>query len=352
MDHYNMLGIARGASAKEIKTAFRSLAKRYHPDKNPQDPQAEERFKNITEAYIVLSDSTKKAKYDLVLKYGHSPKSAYSSARRTQYYRRKYRPYRRREKVVYSRKAYFLATLTVLGILAFVILFPLGLLKFNGDKEFEEALRHLSENNYPLAAESLKKSIMPFSAQNYRSYLLLSEVMVYQLNQCDQALEYIEKGIQSTDFDTQKAKLSYLQGKCLKKQERFELARQSFENAISQDVHIDSAYYELGELNTYVFKDYQRALHFFDQLISINHNYVDAFFGKAYCHQQLTQHKEAIENYTLFLKIYPGEGMVYYLRSISEVAVGDSIQACQDLNQAKALGINGAQPLLDIHCKD
>ena len=63
-DYYDILGIDRRASEKEIKQSFRRLARRWHPDVNPHDEQAEERFKEINEAYEVLSDPQKRAKYD------------------------------------------------------------------------------------------------------------------------------------------------------------------------------------------------------------------------------------------------------------------------------------------------
>jgi curved DNA-binding protein len=63
-DYYKTLGVARGADEKEIKKAFRKLAQQYHPDKNPGDKAAEARFKDINEAYTVLSDPDKRAKYD------------------------------------------------------------------------------------------------------------------------------------------------------------------------------------------------------------------------------------------------------------------------------------------------
>ena len=63
-DYYQTLGVGRNADEKEIKKAFRKLAQQYHPDKNPGDKSAEAKFKEINEAYTVLSDADKRAKYD------------------------------------------------------------------------------------------------------------------------------------------------------------------------------------------------------------------------------------------------------------------------------------------------
>ena len=68
-DYYEVLGIAKGASDDEIKKAYRKLAKKYHPDLNPGDKAAESKFKEVNEAYAVLSDPDKKTKYD---QFGHA----------------------------------------------------------------------------------------------------------------------------------------------------------------------------------------------------------------------------------------------------------------------------------------
>ena len=67
-DYYEVLGVAKEASASEIKKAYRKLALKYHPDQNPDDKEAETRFKEAAEAYDVLADDDKRQRYD---QFGH-----------------------------------------------------------------------------------------------------------------------------------------------------------------------------------------------------------------------------------------------------------------------------------------
>ena len=76
-DYYEVLGVARGATDQELKSAYRKLAHQYHPDKNQADPAAEEKFKEAAEAYAVLSDVDQRGRYD---RFGHAGVSSTAGA--------------------------------------------------------------------------------------------------------------------------------------------------------------------------------------------------------------------------------------------------------------------------------
>lgn len=90
-DYYEVLGVKKGATNDEIKKAYRKLAMEFHPDKNPDDKVAEERFKEANEANDVLSDETKRAKYD---QHGHGFEHQ-AQSRRNRYANRGYTPQQR-----------------------------------------------------------------------------------------------------------------------------------------------------------------------------------------------------------------------------------------------------------------
>ena len=69
VDYYETLGVSREADGKELKSAFRKLAMKFHPDRNPDEPDAEQSFKELNEAYEVLKNSEKRAAYD---RFGHA----------------------------------------------------------------------------------------------------------------------------------------------------------------------------------------------------------------------------------------------------------------------------------------
>lgn len=115
VNYYHVLGLSENASPEEIKAAFKRLAVRYHPDKHPDRPEMEEKFKEINQAHQILSDPYEKARFDLKLKYqqfSHSQSRPYTYTRSTPGYRPNPRYYR--TKVDYRKNA--IATAYAFGI--------------------------------------------------------------------------------------------------------------------------------------------------------------------------------------------------------------------------------------------
>jgi curved DNA-binding protein CbpA len=125
IDYYSILGISRFSSAEEIKLAYRALAKKYHPDLNPGNIKAEERFKEISRAYDTLCDPVERKKYDLKLTYGTTfvrPTANEKNDLQRDYLKRraftKHQERRRKEEARSKRKAVYLMVCVILVFFA------------------------------------------------------------------------------------------------------------------------------------------------------------------------------------------------------------------------------------------
>jgi len=115
-DFYEILSIPKSADSSTIKTAYKKLAVRYHPDKNQNNVEAEDKFKQVNEAYQTLSDPIKKANYDYLLTYGFEPPVVTQNTSNT-------RAYYKAEKVrPIPRKLNFLYLYIFIGFALFILL--------------------------------------------------------------------------------------------------------------------------------------------------------------------------------------------------------------------------------------
>jgi curved DNA-binding protein CbpA len=164
-DHYKTLGLNRLASAEEIKVAYRTLAKRYHPDLNPGNARAEEKFKEVNFAYETLSDPLERKRYDFKLMYGGT--AAYASATpagttqekedpaREEAKRKAYERYverKRTEAIVYKRRAMYAS-------ICIIIVIIIGLNAPSEKTQREERMQKFLDKNRNefLQAEQIKR---------------------------------------------------------------------------------------------------------------------------------------------------------------------------------------------------
>jgi tetratricopeptide (TPR) repeat protein len=203
-DYYEILGVSRQASSQEIKSSFKKLALLYHPDRNPGNPSAEDKFKQINEAYQVLSDSNNKLIYDLKLNGQYIPQAPVYpeyEPRERRGYRYQQRPpeaYQPRFTKEQIRKVYIVGTLFFVGMFIFSFFLYTFMNKKTAVMHYEQALVYAAENKLYVAMSELNKAIY-FNDEYAEAYQKRGELQLiagpnYQLAYADfnDAINYAE----------------------------------------------------------------------------------------------------------------------------------------------------------------
>lgn len=357
-DYYKILEVKPSASMEEIKLAYRKLAKQYHPDRNQGNPAAEEKFKQITEAYEMLSNTSKRAIYDFssdgIYAQPWVNTYTYQDENDTFTYKNKKKrhPFQGKQK-----KGLFGITNKVVRVFvlsAIIILIGVaGLLgiRIYANYQFNTGLKQYEAKQYILALQNIEQSLDLFGSKNPQAYLLVSKILIDEYKNYTRALGYINKGLNIKADEAITAKLYYLKGKCLKNLNQFKSAYTSFKLAAIMELPSDSLHFELAELNCFVFNKYEDAIENFSALIDINPNFSDAYLGRAYSFQKLEEHKKAIEDANMYIALNDQDGSGYYLKAVSEAALNKKKAACEALRKAIALGANDSEGLMNKVCK-
>ena len=300
-DHYQILGISDQATAIEIRAAFKKLAVLYHPDKNPGRPDMEERFKEINEAYQVLSNPYQKARYDLIRSFGTAE---------TQY---TYRPapppppqytYRRRHvapEIDYAEN--WKATLYAFGftfIVALVVMTVIGIKSiYDGIKEeeriakrwknFEKAQKMYATGNldstfYLINQMGVLDQEKEFDMIFFRE-TVISETQrfgeaSFNNGQYADAIYFLEMLNKHTNIKKPELKevlaLAYLNTG------NSELAVYEFTQLLLQNYKKTFVFVHLAEIHRDTYGDYEKALFFFEQANISAKKYYEGVYGKAY----------------------------------------------------------------------
>lgn len=397
LDYYQVLGVNRDADLSEIKTAYKKLALKYHPDKNPNNPAAEEYFKHVNTAYQTLSDAYKKASYDLMLNY--------SAERASQSQNVSQSPYRRhpqsQERSVYDRygkfswknapnykkaPAYIIdknylkiqaLTLLTVFILASIIM---GAYKLNNYYEEQELLEIQKQNE--LAVQNAKRLFdsgkyiqaineitrlireqpiehMFYEAkENMISSLSKSAIVEFKQEKFSEAIVHLEvlreyqKPMRISTWEML-ATAYYTLEEYRKAVHAYEYILMREENNIELIMKIGDIY--LDKLNMtekawdyytearYKFKEFQNnsygeAFELVVPLTNFTEEYFQMFYKRGKLNIELEKYEEAVHDFNWAISIRPSYGEPYYLRAICRSGMGNNNRGCDDLSKATENG--------------
>lgn len=390
-DYYEVLGISRGATQHEIRTAYKRLAKLYHPDRNPGNIQAEESFKTVNEAYHVLCNPVKKADYDLRL-YGLAltfyEQPDWEQIKQDRYYRWK-RAQENRYKIdanYFKIQGLAFLVFIIIGGFCFTVIHTahyyvrkqqLAEFRANTQKlkkatglfdqgKFSDAFLLIDtigsqsplDYRYGFAKDSLidelrKKADQEFNAQNFES-----AIEHYKI------LKEVEHPVRSETLQNLSMCQYYLGN--------YEGSVQALKHLHNQDPYNLALIYQIGMINLEKLNNPEEALHYFTlgkklfkqnlsevygRAFQIVMNPVDApdiyyhiFLGRAQANMRLKQYRESITdcNWAVFLR--RDQSQPYYYRALAKINRKEYNSVCEDITMAERLGMSNLERLHGTHC--
>jgi pentatricopeptide repeat protein len=352
-NHYQVLGVPRHASLDSIKKAYKTLAKKYHPDINPGSKFYEDHFKKVTAAYAILSDPTKRQQYDIKLHHAeHPPVSRPTQARPAA----QQRP--RRTATVQAQASIKIGipskqNLIIIGVILLFI--------FGGYTLYNVMNRLASDNHYELGLECEQKrdyaGAMYYYQQgiemdnsNYKIQEHLANILVAARPEFKesylQAAHLYASVLQhmKEDKDTVLYKLS----QCYIELDEYDKALVALEEI--KPSFNDTTILLKGEC--YVKnKQWDNALAMFDEFMS-KHSYSDLAHQKAgYAHYKNVEFEKAKEHLDKAILINPSNGANYYVRGLVAIATADTIDACSDFETSYELQYEGADRAVYKFCQ-
>ncbi|HEY4651080.1 MAG TPA: DnaJ domain-containing protein [Pontibacter sp.] len=357
---YTVLGITPAATPQEVKLAYKKLAIKYHPDKNPGNKVAEDRFKLVNNAYQVLSNPGKRARYDLKLQYLHERQRA---VQQQAYYNERYRYTRepapvserhyrpiRTEHRKFSRKDFYITLAFVGGILLFSLLLKIVMDHIAGEDKYKTALTYIADGKYSSAHRMLSDAIhfKPEHAAAYkeRGRLELNVFEDYEaaLQDFNQAIAYEEKPSADVYLMRGISKqhlASYLQ------------AEADLTKAIDLNGKLWDAYLARGEVRLFYLQKYKPALSDLSTYLRYGTDHekrVSALTYRGFGYFKIEAYKLSEHDYRRALTLDKESGRVHYLMGRTKIELQEPDSACTYFYKAYELGYSAALLELRANC--
>ncbi|MHA6248672.1 J domain-containing protein [Pontibacter sp. CAU 1760] len=360
---YSVLGVSPDASAKEVKTAYKQLAIKYHPDKNPGNARAEELFKLVNTAYQTLSNPGKRARYDMRLQLQrdqqrvamHPPHQPYNQ--RYAYTRQPAgvteRHYKKRgpKPNRFSRKDWYITLGFVTGVLFFSMLLKFTMDHVTGQDKYKTAVTYIDDGKYSSAHRLLTDAIqfMPDNAAAYRARAGI-ELDFYENYKA--ALQDLNQAIALRE--TPSAQDYYMRGRCYQQLQQYQRAEQDLTKALQLDPTLWPAHMVRGEVRLFYLQKLQPAIQ--DFTVYLTHSpegtvQVPALTYRGFGYFKAGQYELSERDYKAALVQDHENGRVHYLLGKLELVQQQEDSACVNFSRAYQLGYSAALQELRTNCK-
>ena len=359
-NYYTILGVSASATAKEIKVAYKALAIQYHPDKHQGNTYFEDKFKQVNEAYQVLSNPQKRASYDLKLQYLLQLKLRQQAQVQQQYQyqgpvRRpasvSERHYRSIPKSQFLRKDYYIVAAIFGGVIIFSLFLKLVMDHVTALDRYKEALTCIEQEKWSSAHMLLTEAIhfKPKYAEAYfkRAYLEMVVSRDYPA-----ALSDLDASISYTENIT--PQMYYLRGKCYQAMGNNFGAEADLSQAIINDKRFALAYYDRGMVRAVSLNKFPEAItdftQYFKHSLPNEEMRKNALYYRGFCYYLTQQNQKALQDYRQVLQQDPRNARIYFLIGKAQIEMDSTAAACTNFSRSFGLGYQAAFGDMQRHC--
>ncbi len=350
-DYYQILGISPDATSGQIKVAYRRLALKYHPDHNPNDLLAEQKFVKIAEAYEVLSNPIKRSRYDngIAIDFEDNNSEEFRQAKRPPphfYYN--FKP----EKKTYARSDYIKASVAVAIMLIIAVVVPIYLLQITSDKYYNLAISNYFQRRYYSALHNIDLSIKDLSSNNDEACALASVILVHKLEKYDFALRYIEKGLGYDPEDSLVSEFQYLKGICYSEKSMPDEALEAFGKVKNYSATYDSSRYRSAAILLFTKTKLDSAETLLNDLVSRNQKNYGADYMRGIVYEKKSEPEKARDIFYNLVDKPFNQAAVFYHLAKSEINLNLMDSACVHLKIASDHNLLEAKQLMSLYCKE
>ncbi|MCC5944453.1 MAG: DnaJ domain-containing protein [Bernardetiaceae bacterium] len=364
-NYYQILGINEEATTEEIRKAYKKMALRYHPDRNPKNPEAEEQFKLINEAYQILSKMDSRSSYDFrrqnqeqsrakqdYSKYTYTGYEEGSNYRSRQY---RYEPppnYQKRETPPPKpepllTKETKLALLIVAVVMIFAAFIGVFMMRIGSDSNFKHAQEAYEAGDIADAIEYLDISLDQ-NKNNINALILGAEIYSSDMQNYKKAISYLSRAI---TLEPENSALYQLRAEAHLALRNYAGAIKDFEKVLTLDPARVSISLRIADIYLSELKDFQEAIAYYDNIIDVYEDVPAAYLGRAAAYYGLQDYDKMDFNLGR-VKFFGLEDAAYhYYRGLHAFEANQNTnQACQHW-QVAATEITKAQEMYRKYCR-
>ena len=362
LNYYHILGVSASATVREIKLAYKKLAIQYHPDKHQGNTYFEEKFKQVNEAYQVLSNPHKRAAYDLKLQYLLQLKLRQQGAHQ-QHYRyqgpvrrpssvseRHYRPI---PKSQFIKKDWYIVGAIFGGIIIFCLILKLIMDHVTALDNYEKALTEIEEERWSSAHSHLSEAIY-FKPSYAAAYMKRAKIAMEVRQDYSAASADLDATI--TNAEQKTAQMYFLRSKCYQQLRNPSGAEADLTSAIGLNTNFAEAYYDRGMLRARMLNKFPEAIKDFTQYMRFGTPDVakqkDALYYRGFSYYLTLQNTAALQDYRQLLKQDNKNARVFFLIGKAQVEMDSTAAACQNFENAFNLGYLAAMGDIQRYCRE